>query len=67
MKYKYFQIDNRKFRIERIDDRFCELTVFEDNEFLGTYCFEGTNAYEEAQAEILSYSEIDEKDWDEEV
>ena len=65
-KFKYYEIDNRKFKLERISDTFCELTVYEDGEFLGTYCFDGNTAYEEAFAEILSYAEIDEKDYREE-
>ena len=65
-KFKYYEIDNRKFKLERIADTFCELTVYENGEFLGTYCFDGNTAYEEALAEILSYTEIDERDYYEE-
>lgn len=63
-KFKYYEIDNRKFKLERISDTFCELTVYEDGEFLGTYCFRGDTAYAEALAEIVSYSEIDERDFE---
>ena len=63
-KFKYYEIDNRKFMVEKINDKFYELTVFENEEFLGTYCFEGDTAYAEALAEIVSYSEIDERDFE---
>lgn len=63
-KFKYYEIDNRKFMVEKIDDKFYELTVFENGEFLGTYCFKGDTAYAEALAEIVSYSEIDERDFE---
>ena len=66
--FTYFEVENRKFKLEKIGLRsgvpFYELTVFEDEKFYGTYCFEGANAYAEALAEILSYSEITEEDYD---
>ena len=62
-KFKYFEIDNRKFKLERVTEDFYELIVHEKGEFY-SYCFEGTNAYGEALAEILSYSEITEEEYD---
>ena len=63
-KFKYYEIDNRKFMVEKITENHYELTVFENEEFLGTYNFTGSMAYEEALAEIVSYSEIDERDFE---
>ena len=62
-KFKYYEIGNRKFSLEHISDDFYELVIFEENHFIGTYCFEGSTAYADALAEILSYSEIDEDDY----
>ena len=59
----YFEIDYRKFKVERITEKHYELTVFEDGKFFGTYNFTGSLAYEEALAEILSYSEITDDDY----
>ena len=39
--------------------------MFEDKTFIGTWCFTGKNAYAEIQAEILSYSEISEEEYNE--
>lgn len=62
-KFKYYEIDNRKFKLEQITDDLCELVIFEGENFVGTYCFDGKNARVKALAEILSYSEIDEDDY----
>lgn len=70
--FKYYEIDNRKFKVERIDtfdyktkteSTMYELTVFENDKFIGSYCFHGNNAYGECLAEILSYSEISDEDY----
>ena len=63
-KFKYYEIDNRKFMVEKITENHYELTVFENGEFIGTYNYTGSTAYEEALAEIVSYSEIDERDFE---
>ena len=63
--FKYFNIGNRYFKIEKVNENFYELTMFEDKTFIGTWCFTGKNAYAEIQAEILSYSEISEEDYNE--
>lgn len=59
----YFGIDNRKFKVERITEYHYELTVFENGKFFGSYNFTGSLAYEEALAEILSYAEITDEDY----
>lgn len=64
-KFKYYEIDNRKFMVEKITEDHYELTVFENGEFFGTYNYTGSTAYAEVLAEIVSYSEIDERDYDE--
>lgn len=71
MKTKYFEIDNRKFKLEQVREDAYWLTV---REAIGThwegtklvptygdmvYQFKGKTAYADAMAEILSYSEID--------
>lgn len=64
---KYYQVDNMKFKLEKIiatSDTMYELTMFEDGKFQGTWVFTGSKAHAEALAEILSYTEIDEKDYD---
>ena len=62
-KFKYYEIDNRRFKIEQIAEYHYELIVFENEKFYGSYNFEGNNAYGEALAKILSYSEITEEDY----
>ena len=71
-KFTYFEVGNRKFKVERIDSYDYkthkesvgfELTIFEDEKFYGTYNFVGNNAWGECLAEILSYSEITEDDY----
>jgi len=59
----FFEIDNRKFKVERIGETHYELTVFENGEFTGTYNYTGERAYEEALLEILSYSAITDEDY----
>ena len=59
----YFEIDYRKFKVERITEKHYELTVFEGGEFFGSYNFTGAHAYEEVLAEILSYAEITDEDY----
>ena len=59
----YFEIDNRKFKVERISEYHYELTVFENGKFVGTYNYTGSLACEKAFAEILSYSEISDEDY----
>lgn len=61
---KYYQIDNRKFKLERISDTFYRLELIEENDKL-VFDFKGNRAKEEALAEIISYSEIDERDYEE--
>lgn len=58
--FTYFEIDNRKFKLEKCRDDLYEITMFEDGKFGGTWCF---GSFESALAEILSYSEIDEDDY----
>lgn len=63
---KYYQIDNRKFRLERVSDTFYHLELMEGDDKYFAFNFKGDRAKEEAIAEIISYSEIDEKDYEEE-
>ena len=37
--------------------------LWEDDKFFGSWVFEGATAYSEALAEILSYAEIDEDEF----
>ena len=60
---KYYEIANRKFKVEKINERHYELTMFENGEFVGTWNFEGANAWGECLDEILSYSEISDEDY----
>lgn len=62
---KYYQIDNRKFKLERISDTSYRLELIEENDKL-VFDFKGNRAKEEALAEIISYSEIDKRDYKEE-
>jgi len=62
-KFKYYEIDNRRFKVEQITDDLCEVIIFEGENFVGSYCFEGKDARAEALAEILSYSEINEDEY----
>ena len=60
---KYYQIDNRKFKLEKISDTYYRLRLIEgEDKFV--FNFKGDRAKEEALAEIISYSEIDEKDYE---
>lgn len=66
MKPKYFEIDGRRFRLEQISARRCDLTIREDGcDSVTRYI--GQTAYARAMAEILSYSEIDQDDFADEV
>lgn len=60
---KYYEIDNRKFKVEEISEEHYELTMFENGEFVGTWNFTGKTAHAEVLAEILSYSEITDEDY----
>ena len=63
MKTKYFEIDNRRFKLEKVREDLYWLTV---KWKLGTqsFSFKGVTAYADAMAEILSYSEIDQAYWE---
>lgn len=66
MKTTYYEIDGRKFKLEQIRKNAYWLTVREDRCDLH-YPFKGQTAYADAMAEILSYSEIDQDDFADEV
>ena len=65
---KFFEIDDRKFMLEKVfrgkDICGYRLTVKEPTYDM-VYPFKGETAYADALAEILSYSEIDRKDFEE--
>ena len=63
---KYYEIGNRKFKVEKINDKHYELTLIEDGKFFYSWNFTGNNAYAEVLAEILSYSEITQEDYNDE-
>ena len=62
-KYTYYQIGRNKYSVERINDTFCELTLFTNDRFKGSWCFEGRDAWGEALAKILEPDEITENEW----
>jgi len=62
-RYRYYMVDNRRFKVEQIAEDHYELIVFKNEEFIGSYNFEGDNAYGEALAKILSYNEISEEEY----
>ena len=59
----YYELGFRKFSLEIINPTLCELMLWEDDKFFGSWVFEGATAYSEALAEILSYAEIDEDEF----
>lgn len=59
----YYELGFRKFSLEVINPTFCELMLWEDDKFFGSWVFEGATACSEALAEILSYAEIDEDEF----
>ena len=59
-RFTYFKIGNRKFQLEKCCEDLWEITMFEGGKFRGTWCF---GDYEGALANILSYSEITEDDY----
>lgn len=67
MLVKYFEIENRKWKLEEVETpawgkgrtRF-ELTLWEDDEFFGRFHFA---TKEKAMLEILSYNEISEEEF----
>lgn len=61
--YTYYQIGRNKYSVERISDDFCELTLFINDQFKGSWCFEGHDAYGEALAKILEGDQISESQW----
>lgn len=61
-KLMYFEIGFRKFKVERVTEHHYELTVTEDGEEYKSD-FTGSLAYEKCLAEIVSYSEISENDY----
>lgn len=56
----YFEIGNRKFDLEKCNDNLYEITMFENDKFGGTWVF---GSFESALAEILSYAEISNEDY----
>lgn len=62
MNTTYYEIDGRKFKLEQIREDGYWLTFREDR-CDSHYPFKGKTAYADALAEILSYAEIDEKDY----
>lgn len=60
---KYFEIDNMQFKLEMVSDSAYCLELYENGEFFRRWMFGGSTAYADALAEILSYAEIDEKDY----
>lgn len=52
----YFAIDNRKWKLENVNSRLWEVTMFENDKFMGSWCFDNEA---DAMYEILSYSEIE--------
>lgn len=63
MNEKYYEIDNRKFKVEQIGEEHYELTMFENGNFVGTWNFIGKYACAEVLSEVLSYSEISDDDY----
>lgn len=63
MKTKYFEIDNMQFKLEKIEEGNYVLEMYEDGKYFHRWRFCGSTAYADALAEILSYAEIDEKDY----
>lgn len=61
MKFKYYHIDNRKWKLEKVSANFYQLTLFENEKYAGAWCFDSRAG---AMAEILSYAEIDEDDYE---
>ena len=62
-KFTYYEIDNSKFSVERIDDNFYEVVKFYKGKFFGTYCFEGENAQADALRLVLAVAEITEDEY----
>ena len=58
----YFEQGFRKFKVERVTEHHYELTVVEDGKEYKT-SFTGSLAYEKCLAEIVSYAEICENDY----
>lgn len=64
-RFKYYIINNLYYSLEMISDDFCEVMVFGDNgEFIGSYCYQGANAYAEALEKIISKCETDLDTWE---
>lgn len=61
MKIRYYEIDNRKWKLEAVTKELYQLTLFEDEKYAGAWCFKSEA---EAMTEILSYAEITEEDYE---
>ena len=62
--FTYYQIGDRYYSVEIISDTFCELILFRNGQFVGSWDFEGPLAYGEALARILEDDEITREDWE---
>ena len=62
--FTYYQIGRSKYSVERISDNFCELTLFVNDRFKGSWDFEGRHAWGEALARILQDDEITPEEWE---
>ena len=66
---KYYEMGRFKFKVEKLGvegiNATYSLTVLEDGRFESNHIFKGANAYAKCLAEMISYAEIDEKDFEE--
>jgi hypothetical protein len=56
--YSYYQIGDCAYSVERISDTLCEIMLYKNKRFIGSYDFDGQDAYGQALAFILSEDEI---------
>ena len=61
MKFKYYEIDNRSYKLEEVSESLYEVTLFEGEKFIGSWCFD---TYAEALEKILSNNMTRETDED---
>lgn len=62
-KFTYYKIGTRKFSLEVINDDLYEVTMFDECNFCGTWCF---GSYAAAVTHIIGYAEITEKEYESE-
>ena len=65
---KYYEMGRFKFRVEKIGvegvNATYHLLILENDEFESEHIFKGKDAYKECMEEMISYAEIDAKDFE---